>query len=419
MLYLEDYLEMIEHLPQELRDRFTDMREMDLQVQNSADSLEKQMKGFFGKAKKLKQVERDVEHSTILKDYYKALEIADEKVSLAGQIYDLVDRYLRRLDQELHKFKLELEADNKGITEILEKRSLELDQPVQSAQKENRYSFGMQRNPAEKRSSSTPQALIEKKVAVERTPGGSGSQHAHPQIEARPLSNSVSMLSSQQQQQQSPQQINFSLSHIGAGSSAIAAAASQAIAATQQVMNSGTKGMQQGRRTASLKASYEAINTGINPHELSIGRELAGAAQSAIAAAILPEQPKKQKSRRTSTAASLVNSSANPAPSASSLASSTMLSMTVEPSPPTALTDEVYDTVTDGNADNTDWNYDPNEPRYCFCNQVSYGDMVACDNEEVSPCFSYLKLFSSLLKLMHCQITKKKLCLNYSFKYSF
>lgn len=31
-----------------------------------------------------------------------------------------------------------------------------------------------------------------------------------------------------------------------------------------------------------------------------------------------------------------------------------------------------------------DWNYDPNEPRYCVCNQVSYGDMVACDNEAVS-----------------------------------
>ena len=30
-----------------------------------------------------------------------------------------------------------------------------------------------------------------------------------------------------------------------------------------------------------------------------------------------------------------------------------------------------------------DWNFDPNEPRYCICNQVSYGDMVACDNEDV------------------------------------
>lgn len=60
-------------------------------------------------------------------------------------MYELVDKYLRRLDTELHKFKCELEADNKGITEVLEKRSLELDTPVNSTnmtsqqQKENRY----------------------------------------------------------------------------------------------------------------------------------------------------------------------------------------------------------------------------------------------------------------------------------------
>lgn len=27
---------------------------------------------------------------------------------------------------------------------------------------------------------------------------------------------------------------------------------------------------------------------------------------------------------------------------------------------------------------------DPNEPTYCLCNQVSYGEMVACDNPDVS-----------------------------------
>ena len=31
-----------------------------------------------------------------------------------------VDKHLRKLDQELTKFKMELEADNAGITEILE-----------------------------------------------------------------------------------------------------------------------------------------------------------------------------------------------------------------------------------------------------------------------------------------------------------
>ena len=30
-------------------------------------------------------------------------------------------RYLRKLDQELHKFQLELEADNRGITEVQNK----------------------------------------------------------------------------------------------------------------------------------------------------------------------------------------------------------------------------------------------------------------------------------------------------------
>lgn len=60
-------------------------------------------------------------------------------------MYESVDKYLRRLDSELHKFKCELEADNKGITEVLEKRSLELDTPnstgsiSSSQQKENRF----------------------------------------------------------------------------------------------------------------------------------------------------------------------------------------------------------------------------------------------------------------------------------------
>jgi inhibitor of growth protein 3 len=116
-------------------------------ILDSMDSIEKKVKVFFSNAKKMKPNEKEVEYEVIRKEYYKTLEDADEKVHLANQMYDLVDRYLRRLDQELHKFKMELEADNKGITEILEKRSLELDQPsTNSSQKENRYSFTSSRS---------------------------------------------------------------------------------------------------------------------------------------------------------------------------------------------------------------------------------------------------------------------------------
>lgn len=56
----------------------------------------------------------------------------------------------------------------------------------------------------------------------------------------------------------------------------------------------------------------------------------------------------------------------------------------LDPSSPSVVLGEnglVTEQTTDG-----EWSYDPNEPRYCICNQVSYGDMVACDNEAVIHC---------------------------------
>lgn len=51
-----------------------------------------------------------------------------------------VDRHLRKLDQELAKFKMEVEADNDGITEILGRRSLELDTPSQPVNSHHTHS---------------------------------------------------------------------------------------------------------------------------------------------------------------------------------------------------------------------------------------------------------------------------------------
>jgi hypothetical protein len=35
------------------------------------------------------------------------------------------------------------------------------------------------------------------------------------------------------------------------------------------------------------------------------------------------------------------------------------------------------------NRSDTDASIDPNEPLYCYCQQVSYGEMVGCDNSDV------------------------------------
>ena len=173
---------------------------------------------------------------------------------------------------------------------------------------------------------------------------------------------------------------SFSLQHIGAGGNAIAAAASQAIAATQQLS---------GRRSSSLKASYEAINLGLQSNEFSIGRELAGAAQAAVASTHFesssqqqqqqqPQQqqqnPKKTKLKTKSQQQDLINSPGG------------FLDV---------LGGQDNSNQSFGASTDQEWGVDPNEPRYCICNQISYGDMVACDNEDVSNIFTGINFGST------------------------
>ncbi|XP_055615912.1 inhibitor of growth protein 3 isoform X1 [Toxorhynchites rutilus septentrionalis] len=495
MLYLEDYLEMIEHLPQELRDRFTEMREMDLSVQNNMDSLDKRARTLFQQCRRgeLVGTQADGEFYAIRKDYYRVLEDSDEKVQLAGQMYDLVDRYLRRLDSELYKFKCELEADHNGITEILEKRSLELDTSTSNGglnQKENRYFDTLggisssivassaarvdnryKIKPEKRRDSIGVTALSgpppEKRQAVAASASAiSSGPPVRPTTPLAATGGPYHMLAStaaSSTPNAAATSVAYNLQQFGAGN-AIAAAASQAIAATQQ--------MQQGRRTASLKASYEAIHgagaTGTAAHDLLINRELAGATHNALQAVEREtsnafsnqqrRQHKKKLTTGTSAAATLLqvhqkqqqqqhhhpqqqqqqqpqqhhqhSTILNPNLSSSSLdllepptvpgvlsavasgSSTSSLSGTSSSAGPSNSSGSiggvgggggVGSSVSGGGATlpplgtgivlnengmvveqtpEGEWTYDPNEPRYCICNQVSYGDMVACDNED-------------------------------------
>jgi len=337
MLYLEDYLEMIEHLPSELRDRFTDMREIDLSVQNQVDRLEERENIFFNDCKKklIKTEDKEVEFVKIKEDYKKAIEDATEKVQVAEECYGLVDRYLRKLDEELHKFKMELEADNRGITEILEKQSLEMDAQNVSHLKENRL----------------PKKLIKKNAL-------GADKRA---LSFQPLPNDMMMSLDASPSSHLP------ISSFGPGGNAIAQAASQAIAATQQLT---------GRRTSSLEASFEAVNLGMQSHEFSIGRELAGAAGIGAVASSSSSQasfgadtgfdgqppPKKKKSKSTEQVLDVVSGGGL-------LGDSSLLA-------------GMSGDLLSADLRDQDWNFDPNEPRYCICNQVSYGDVVACDNED-------------------------------------
>ncbi|KAK1335198.1 hypothetical protein QTO34_004782 [Cnephaeus nilssonii] len=408
MLYLEDYLEMIEQLPMDLRDRFTEMREMDLQVQNAMDQLEQRVSEFFMNAKKNKPEWREEQMASIKKDYYKALEDADEKVQLANQIYDLlyefliyfgnqllsdvslanisshaVDRHLRKLDQELAKFKMELEADNAGITEILERRSLELDTPSQPVNNHHAHSH----TPVEKRKynptshHTTADHIPEKKFKSEALLSTLTSDASKENTLGCRNNNSTASSNNAYNVNSSQPLASYNIGSLssGTGAGAITMAAAQAVQATAQ--------MKEGRRTSSLKASYEAFknNDFQLGKEFSMPRETAGFSSSSALMTTLTQNASSsaadsrsgRKSKNNNKSSSQQSSSSSSSSSLSSCSSSS--TVVQEISQQTTVVPE-----SDSNSQ-VDWTYDPNEPRYCICNQVSYGEMVGCDNQDRTP----------------------------------
>ncbi|KAM4747171.1 inhibitor of growth protein 3 isoform 2-T2 [Rhinophrynus dorsalis] len=340
------------------------------------DQLEQRVGEFFVNAKKNKPEWREEQMTSIKKDYFKALEDADEKVQLANQIYDLVDRHLRKLDQELAKFKMELEADNAGITEILERRSLELDTPSQPVNNHHVHSHSSEKRKHNPSHHSTTDHVPEKKfkseallstltsdASKENTPGcrnnlsSSSSNNVYNVNSSQPLASyNLSSLSS------------------GAGAGAITMAAAQAVQATAQ--------MKEGRRTSSLKASYEAFKNNDFQLGISLSRDSATYASSALASTLTQTLTssattdsrsggRKSKSKSSSQQSSSSSSSS----SLSSCSSSSALAHELSHQQAAAIPES------DSNSQ-VDWTYDPNEPRYCICNQVSYGEMVGCDNQD-------------------------------------
>ncbi|ELW65555.1 hypothetical protein TREES_T100013947 [Tupaia chinensis] len=365
----------------DLRDRFTEMREMDLQVQNAMDQLEQRVSEFFMNAKKNKPEWREEQMASIKKDYYKALEDADEKVQLANQIYDLVDRHLRKLDQELAKFKMELEADNAGITEILERRSLELDTPSQPVNNHHAHShtpvemfapmFGIVKSQVVERKynptshHTTTDHITEKKFKSEALLSTLTSDASKENTLGCRNNNSTASSNNAYNVNSSQPLASYNIGSLssGTGAGAITMAAAQAVQATAQ--------MKEGRRTSSLKASYEAFknNDFQLGKEFSMPREAAGYSSSSALMTTLTQNASSsaadsrsgRKSKNNNKSSSQQSSSSSSSSSLSSCSSSS--TVVQEISQQTTVVPE-----SDSNSQ-VDWTYDPNEPRYCICNQ--------------------------------------------------
>lgn len=385
MHYLEDYLELIEQLPVEFRERFTEMREMDLQVQNAIDTLDMKVKEFLSNGSTATNEWKEENYKNLKEEYTKAVEDAEEKVNISTQIYDLVDRHLRKLDQELSKFKMELEADNAGITEILERRSLMLDevqapatppistlQPIQpparniippTANSQKRKATAMDLFPED-----LPNGDISVPVSTVSLPDYNSYHNLNPYGNMT-LSPKMTMPSSQ------PPTIQYTLGTVGA-SSGVVVSPSVPHSPSSSYQMPGRKSMANMKDyPPSLKQTdYSGNGLPVNI-PLTVASQLSSPYPSSIGAGMPPSYTPSSSS--VSSLSHVDMNQAMTSASSSKQCGRKKQKMSVTTLPAALITTPLPAEVP---PQTVDWVYDPNEPRYCLCNQVSYGEMVGCDN---------------------------------------
>lgn len=122
-VYLEQYLDSLENLPIELQRNFTLMRDLDARAQDVMRKIDKMADEYLQNIKCMPAEKRKEKMSEIQSQFNKAKEYGDDKVQLAIQTYELVDKHIRRLDSDLARFESEIQDKALSNTRTQEETS--------------------------------------------------------------------------------------------------------------------------------------------------------------------------------------------------------------------------------------------------------------------------------------------------------
>jgi len=106
--YLEHYLDSLEELPNDLKSNFNNMHDLDKRNRDIMVNIDSSSDEYLRKVRDLSPSKRKLEMEKIQKMFKRAKEISDDKVKIAIQTYELVDKHIRRLDSDLAKFESEM-----------------------------------------------------------------------------------------------------------------------------------------------------------------------------------------------------------------------------------------------------------------------------------------------------------------------
>lgn len=110
-VYLEQYLDSLDSLPDEMREKFDKIRELDQKVMDDHKSAETKKLSLFKDLKsgrKMEDSEKKKRITDIQALYRNCNTLSEQKCNLASQAYELIDKHIRKLDTELARFEGEL-----------------------------------------------------------------------------------------------------------------------------------------------------------------------------------------------------------------------------------------------------------------------------------------------------------------------
>ncbi|CAI5775458.1 of growth 5 [Podarcis lilfordi] len=113
-LYLEHYLDSIENLPCELQRNFQLMRELDQRTEDKKAEIDSLAAQYISTVRNLSSEQRVEILQKIQNAYARCKEYSDDKVQLAMQTYEMVDKHIRRLDADLARFEADLKDKLEG-----------------------------------------------------------------------------------------------------------------------------------------------------------------------------------------------------------------------------------------------------------------------------------------------------------------
>eukprot|EP00794_Sanderia_malayensis_P015163 gene15163-16722_t len=159
-LYLEHYLDSIENLPYELQRNFTLLRDLDQRAHDLLTEIDKICDDYVTNIRGLTPPEKRDYLEKIDTAFKKSREYGDDKVQLAIQTYEMVDRHIRKLDSDLTRFENELK----------QQRQLQVEEPEVPAKKEKGKKRKSEKVESGKKKRKSKNVLEEAPLPVSATP---------------------------------------------------------------------------------------------------------------------------------------------------------------------------------------------------------------------------------------------------------